>query len=525
MLVSHLVLKEQIERLTLGDGDVARRVSHKAQPQLVSRLVREWEEVVEREKACSAEEREKLDAMVHDCRFHDTVALRHFDARSREYAPATGYVSVMHHDTTFVFSMLDRHLFRGLAMVTLRRKARFTDHEMQLAQTRCNQMIRDQQPPSSVSSSSTRGAVDVWLREAERDVSLGPFAQLGVYQSVSTADGGSMEQSYHAIVVCSMGDETYEKLVEMAKRDWDHRLSVKEVLTTFLFPLRERLLVRRQNLLTLYLQSLQEITENGWKPRTNASHDVVDRPPVDASSSVLPPTATRYWIDVPLPPGTRFPARIPRGCPPFPSSFSPPPLDRTASSFTHRSLDDLGVFLPAPLDPVTPTQNVFLDDWCVNPLDAEHMLRYASCSDCRTGTLFFLGLPQSHITLWKRVAKKTVGFSTEETAFWATRYWAHPSQARVLVSSAATTASPAIGGIPSMLYTWEDPECTSNILMTSDTLSEKMSMGPDLTIHWSQVLFLPQFVRMSCRDALGRVAIPSRAPRMSGFASSTWKGL
>jgi hypothetical protein len=505
-----------LSRLAIQEEDIGlERVSTLAEPES---LIREMDKVAKKE-----EERDRILHMVHECKYHDTVILPNFDARLGKYAPPTGYAAVMHEDTTFRCDMVDRHLFRGVAVTNLVRSKRFSDQEMKDACIRMNQFIRDQSPKPPTLQEGVYGN---WVP------SLGTFGWIGVYEKrgVNTS---VHERTYCIAVVASVDDVTYEAMRDECIR-MHGKVSVKEAIET-LQPYREMTIINRGRLLALTVEILGEQS----KEMMAAPDLVYERPSGDG----LVPIPRSLWEWLPPPPiriplWYVVPRKTPKDVPPIPTGCT---QLLVGMNMTEQDVKERGERYPTR---ILPEVDAFVDDFKLylpftlpdtshaaaaaktmdekraverremekKGYDTKQVIRYAGCSDVSKAAVWLRGPLHPMAIAQKRAGADITAFSGN--------FYAYPAQ----VAQGECT-----GNVEevTIVHTWEDAELTVNRLAQAEF--PKLVEGASSTIvggtTWDQVIYDPLFVRISCKDAHEWVKEEKTKKRMTGFCAPVWIGL
>ena len=131
-------MSEFLSRITIQARDIERRIHPSTHPGYLLRMGPKVE-------ALSLQEKQKYMALVNECRYDDCVILNS-QPRLGLYLPPTGYVAVMHEETTFVMDMIDPHFLRGISVINLTRTRRFSDADITSTLSRMNMFIRDVSP-------------------------------------------------------------------------------------------------------------------------------------------------------------------------------------------------------------------------------------------------------------------------------------------------------------------------------------------------------------------------------------------
>ena len=196
-------MSEFLSRITIQARDIERRIHPSTHPGYLLRMGPKVE-------ALSLQEKQKYMALVNECRYDDCVILNS-QPRLGLYLPPTGYVAVMHEETTFVMDMIDPHFLRGISVINLTRTRRFSDADITSTLSRMNMFIRDVSPLPYNGNDN-----DPWI------MSLGPFGWMGIYEKrIGTP-------SFHLIIVTSMDDGVYEHFYKECATVAHGKLSVKE---------------------------------------------------------------------------------------------------------------------------------------------------------------------------------------------------------------------------------------------------------------------------------------------------------
>lgn len=474
-----------LTRLALTEADVQReRVSALAIPGLT----------VRGQSPGTEQERDRVHLMVHHCRYHDTILLQHFDARVGKFAPPQGYAAIMHEDTTFRVDMLDRHIFRNVAITDLKRTKHFTDEEMRRNLARWNQCIRDQSPQPF-----TAGA-GPWVP------SLGAFAWLGVYRR-----RGASGAEYSLIVVAGMDDATYAHLYRQAASEWDGRLSVREALER-LIPYREYALKNARRLLARALDLIQEESmDPPAAPEVGAGcPPLLPTPPPPKLCLWLPPAPVRIPLGYVVPRATpRDVSPIPPGCAEMFLGDLGERVHPELLAQTQVLVDDFKPYIPYQVAEGVPgAAKTLAEKERLRKLetqnkrhqDTKQVVRHASCGDTSHSAQVFLGGPLQPIL-------SHPGPGPSPSTFDA--YAAQVAQGEDQDGTLDQVCVP---------HTWEDAALAHNRLAQA-TFATQDYADPQA------IRYQPLFIRISCKDSLGLVKNMPDKKRMNGFCSQNWIGL
>lgn len=488
-------MSSYLTHLALSETDIQRRVSTLAIPALTTRGLEEY--------AKSEQERDRVQLMIHHCKYHDTVLLQHVDARVGMYASPTGYVAVMHEDTTFRVDMLDRQLFRNVCICDLKRTKYFTDLEIQQNLVRWNQCIRDQSPEPWTSP------IAPWVP------SLGSFAWVGVYKRRGGGDGGG---EYSLISITTMDDVVYDRLYDHAVKEWDGQISVTEAI--------ERLGVYRdysqRNGRRVLARALNLIGEETTE--TSAAPDVVHERYVSTNMSV--PSSLWNWLPpapIKIPLGYMVPRTTPRDVPPIPSGcasflvgacLSEEQVDER-SERTHPEIlpeyqlivDDFKPYVPYQVPGALPgSAKTLAEKERIRRVESKkrheetkQVARYAGCGDqSDTASVYLAGpLQPIWVTPHHDVSPAT--------------YNAYAAQTKQGLDLDGTLDQVCVP------HTWEDSSLVVNRLAQA-------TFTPHDRVD-AAVTYQPLFVRISCKDMHGLVRETPDRKRMNGFCAQDWTGL
>jgi hypothetical protein len=475
------------------------------------------EQMIEREDNRDAVEREEnidqLRYMVRACNYDDTVLLANVKSRRRLYAPPTGYVAVMHEDTTFRKDMFDRHLFRGISIVNIKRTLKYSEAHMKQCLTRLNQCIRD----ASTTPASTQ-AKHAWV------ASLGPFAWLGIYEVHSHET--SRPYTYAAIVVAGLDDKTYEEMYDLCCC-MHGKKSIAEAMK-LLQPYKDMAIKTRRRLLATMLACLAEEATTASMCPPDEAYARTQISPAGVAKQVwdwLPPLPYR------VPVGFILPDVIPRDCPPLPEFAS----YLVGANMTQAELEERGELYPREILPDT---EVVLDD-CVpklNPLllsdemtttkkgsstkknsgkTEPHYIRYAASNDMTRHGKWVLRGPLDPIRV------STLAVDSVLPTLYSIQFYAYPNQ--YYASSSQEDRGCIFKKSTDVFFTWEDASLAGNRLVSCGYDNEKESVEVNKTTEqvagtWNTTTYLPLFVRVSCKDEMGLTKEElDTTKRMSGW--------
>ena len=514
-LFFHLAIREEHVR-----GQPHQRKSHLALPEHVLR---------ELPSDITELERDKLAAMVQECHYHDTVTFSNLYARLGSVAPPTGYAARMHEDTTFRWDMIDRYLFRGIAMARIRRRVAFTPEEKQHALVRWNQVIRD-----ATTHPFTKEHVHAMWTE-----SLGSFGWIGMYESTVQRGSGSVSSTpfprkqvtYVLFALSGMDPVVYDEMYDFCVKELHGRVSVKEAMEQ-LAVYKEYTIQNRRRLLATALDVLgeqEEIAARATLPLTSSSFTPLQEIPPKIWTWLPPPP---YRI----PPTYLIPSPLPRGCPsligyegfPVGACMTPKEKEQRGESSVQTILPDVEVTLDDFIPYESPAsskdeaiQAITLRDqkkaeqiqqqWKFQ--DLQQMIRYASCNDVlKHGKWSIRGPLQeiSHDTLAHGSKIPTLQHSAH--------FYAAPNQ----YFPADESVSPPKTDV---VYTWEDASVDVNRLAglayptqtrpIAETL-ETSQIKQDKVV-WDSTTYTPLLLRISTRDHRGWSVQESTKKRMTGF--------
>jgi len=152
---------------------------------------------IESKTQLKEKETELTQRMMDNNRFYELSLCSNYDARCGFLMPPCGYVATIHKEELFNYEMMDRHLFRGVAILELPSvKENFSDVTIADWKQKINVFIRDESinPPLASTFNTHR-----W------QPSLGPFGWISVCLNTKT--------NCHAIIVVSSLDQkTYEEM-------------------------------------------------------------------------------------------------------------------------------------------------------------------------------------------------------------------------------------------------------------------------------------------------------------------------
>lgn len=138
--------------------------------------------------------------MIDSAQLHATFVDENFDSRFGCLQPPRGYVAVVDKLTMFDQTIYDRNLFRGVAMVEIKREVNKYSYK-NLAHL-VNAVIPDRSPIPA-----TRTNPETWV------CSLGANGWLGIYESPHATD-----KRKFALVVSGLDEQCYENLAAEMKR-------------------------------------------------------------------------------------------------------------------------------------------------------------------------------------------------------------------------------------------------------------------------------------------------------------------
>ncbi len=485
-----------IAQLALLDSDRQRRKSLFAVPSLRIRVAassgdgegdgveEEEEDGEEAAERLDQRTREKLGALVNECLYDWTVIMPNFDPRLGRFAPPTGYVACMHEDTTFRLDMIDRNIFRGLAVADLAPSTgRFSDEEIRDALARMNQMVRDVSP---MPYQGPGAAGNEWV------CALGPNAWLGAYEKRH----GSVV-TYALGVVAGLEDGAFDSMWSRLQSQYHCKRSVKDADAEVLEAYRASAAENRARLLASLLALLEasrgaEVLCSRGPPRVPYARDPAPEQTIpDMAWAWLPPAPFRVPI------WYAFPSRSPRGCAEMPYGLA---CYQVGAKMTEDEVTARGERCPASL---VPSLDIALDD--IKPYARamqEHYVRYANCSESSAAV---------------RGPLHPIRVRTK----------APPSAATYHAFPAAACRTPAPAAAPlSVPHTWEDADIPASVVVAGVAYGELHLRGEEGGI----VSYYPVFVRVSCRDEYGQTCCAGRPDeadhrRMSGFCGDDWIGL
>lgn len=441
--------------LTLTPRDVTRRISTVAKPGGHLRF--------ENENPGQAES-DKFNALMETCRYDDVFVMNESDPRIGLYAPPTGYVAVMHEDTTFRIEMIDHLLFRGVSVLDLNRSEPFRESELQEWLRDVNKVIRDDSP--------LPGPAGDWMP------SLGPFGWIGLYEK---RVAGTV--TYSIICISGLDVQTFGQMHDRLVDGYHHQKSVLDAYREVIEPYGPLASENRARLLTIAVSLLPGETPNLAQP---GEHPI---PVVPQVTRTIP---DELWNWVPrgrVPAGFRMPRVTPRGCEPF------DPIFRSIVLAEHCTAGEIQAKIETVPRRVIPHLNVTIDG--IKPFRGaggghpipNQMIRYSQCTEDGV----HLRRPNQVIT--------SGGVGN------ASQYHMISAQSRLIPG----------GEEPGQFLTWEDPDLPGNRLL--NTVCE--SGG----VQGSSVSFFPLAVRVSCRDWNGYARGEGESSRLDGFMYDDWVGI
>jgi len=460
-----------LTRLSLHRSDVERRVSADATPK---------KEIRGKTYIRTREELLKVIHLVHEAMYDEFVALSNFQARLGRFAPPTGFSAILSSDTTFRIDMIDRHLFRGLSMVELKRTTRFTDEDVKRGLIRLNQFIRDDSPLPACKANANR-----WI------AALGSFAWIGVYER-----RGEEHPSYVLVVVAGMPLGMYQHFYK-ACEELHGKVSIKEASETVLYPTKKWTRENCGRLLAIAASALEEETvQTVSAPEMSVGTREENRPLPEQLWDWLPPPT------VPIPYDYRLPRESPRGCPPFPSlGMSLYPLGVSAHVPPER-VNDCPVRL-------LPLHEFTMDSFHLysHSLSGQYVRHAGAVDMTETGGIAPLVQGPLDPILLRRCTKAPLIHG---------QFQAMPAQM-------FPTPKVGVGGVGPWV-TWEDASLDENRLVQA---TYPVGGEGESDVVWDSIVsYHPVCIRVSCRDADDFV-FPGdgNRKRMTGFCHDEWKSL
>lgn len=416
------------------------------------------------------DEKERVNAMISEVKFTQTVIMNNFEARLHSGLPPTGYAATWSRDSVFVADVFDHNLFRGVASVSLKRMRPPDQVQLQHAFADLNALFGDGSPVPILKPDQKGN----WV------CSLGPFGWIGVYGQQHP------EPPFAAVVVAGLDAASWDALRTIMRTQWHRRLTMEEVYKE-LEPWRAVGAKNRERALATFSRIINEpLKDVGKMLETTVPYDVRTTVKSDTLSWFKNPT-------VRVPTWFVFPSVAPRGCDAY-----TPDIEPGVGVATDHSRSEI-----APWE-VRPEFDVCIDD-VVRYGECEYV-RLAGCCNSLSPVRVVVRGPRDEI-----LVDKTPGSTNVDTL----NAWA----AQAIQRSSMETKSD--GDEDGVVSTWEDPKLSSNRLIQS-----VFAFHTDVEWEKEAKRLLPVGVRVSCRDSTNRAEPPEASKiRLASLAMDEWTPL
>lgn len=191
------------------------------------------------QRELSHAEKLKLSRFINKIRFDKFTVGANFKANLGILAPPTGYYATLDTGTYFQSDLVDRNIFRGIAVSNLtNRTTPLSEHELRAFKMALNLHVRDSM--------------------------LSNFSWLGIYERTSC----DSEYQYCLVVVCGLSSDEYEDFLDQCARGYTNSRTVHDALSELFPRFRELARARRRFLLGIMSRLLGTQTPGHEEPPT-----------------------------------------------------------------------------------------------------------------------------------------------------------------------------------------------------------------------------------------------------------------